>query len=89
MHTLLSKLVTLSVEKQKCRSRQIFEVANDFCPKSPNVPEKYSKENDLQKNDCIYFHVGRIFSNQSTSSTIFAQIISKLAQISPTLPEKN
>jgi len=28
------------------------------------------------------------FSNQSTSSTIFAQISPKLAQISPNLPEK-
>jgi len=40
------------------------------------------------KNDCILFHSGRIFSNQSTSSTIFAQISSKLAQIFPNLPEK-
>ena len=34
-----------------------------------------------RKNDGISFHVGRIFSNQSTSSTNFAQI-------SPNLPEK-
>ena len=36
------------------------------------------------------FHsiLGAFFSNQSTSSTIFAQISSKLAQISPNLHEK-
>jgi len=39
-----------------------------FAQISPNLPEK------LQKIDCISFHVGRIFSTQSTSSTIFAQI---------------
>jgi len=45
------------------------------CPKTP--------ENDLQKNNGISFHVGRISSNQSTSITIFGQISPKLAQISP------
>jgi len=48
-----------------------------FSQISPTLPEKYSKENDLQKNDCTSLHVGRIFSNQSTSSTIFAQIYRK------------
>jgi len=65
------------------RLRTIFAQNPQMCPK--NTPKKMTSK----KNDCIYFHVGRIFSNQSTSSTIFAQIISKLAQISPTLPEKN
>jgi len=32
--------------------------------------------------------LGAFFSNQSTSSTIFAQISPKLAQIFPNLPEK-
>ena len=36
-----------------------------------HLPEKYSKEKDLHKNDCISCDVGRIFSNQSTSSTTF------------------
>ena len=38
------------------------------------------------KNNCISFHFGHIFL--STSSTIFAHISPKLAQISPKLPEK-
>jgi len=42
-----------------------------FAEISPNIPEKYSKKDDLQ-NHHISFHVGRIFSNESTSSTIFA-----------------
>jgi len=37
-----------------------------FAHISPNLAEKYSKQNDLQKNDCISFYVGRIFSNQAT-----------------------
>jgi len=55
-----------------------------FAQISPNLPEKYSKENYLQKikKTMRFFHVGRIFSNQNTSSTI-------CAQISPNLPEKN
>jgi len=53
-----------------------------FAQISPNLSEKYSKENDLQKNDCISFHVGRIFSYRSTSNTIFTQI-------SANLPVKN
>jgi len=57
-------------------------VARIFAQISLNLPEKDSKENDLQKNDCISFHVARIFPNQSTSS-IFAQISPKLAQVSP------
>jgi len=57
-----------------CRSRKIFGGAKDFCPNFPKLAWKYSKENDLQKKrkkDCISFHTGFIFSNQSTSSTIF------------------
>jgi len=50
------------------------------------LPEKISEKNNLKK--MTAFHLGRIFSNQSTSSTIFAQISPKLAQISPNLPEK-
>jgi len=34
----------------------------------------------LQKKDCIWFHFGRIFSNQSTLSDIFAQINPRLVQ---------
>ena len=66
----------------RCRSRQIFGVVRIFAHISPNLPEKNSKQNDLQKNDYTSFHVGHIFLNQGTSSTIFAQI-------SPNLPEKN
>jgi len=46
-----------------------------FAQISPNLPEKTSKENAFQKkNDCISFHFGRIFSNQTTSSNIFAKL---------------
>jgi len=59
----------------------------DFAQICPNLPEKTPKKM-TSKNDCISFHFGRIFSNQSTSSTIFAQISPILAQISLNLPEK-
>jgi len=58
---------------RKIEEYNLFEIQYNF---------KYSKQNDLQKNNCISFHVGRIFSNQSTSSTISARI-------SPNLSEKN
>jgi len=66
-----------------------------FLPKFPQTcPKKTLKKMTSKKqikitNDCISFHVSRIFSNQSPSSTIFAQIFPKLAQISPYLSEKN
>jgi len=56
-------------------------VRRNFAQISPNLPEKNFKENYLKKNDCISFHVERIFSIQGTSSTIFAQI-------SPNLPKR-
>jgi len=57
-----------------------------FAQISPNLPERTPKT-DLKKNDCISFHVESIFSNQGTSSTIFAQMSPKLAQNSPNLPK--
>jgi len=44
-----------------------------FAQISPNLPEKYSKQNCLQKNDCISFYVWHIFSNQKlgTFQTFF------------------
>jgi len=89
MHTLVSKLVTLSFEKHRCRSRQLFGGAKDFCPNFPKLARKILQRKWPPKNDCISFHVCHIFSSQSTSSTIFAQISPKFAQISPNLPEKN
>jgi len=71
----------LLMKRHRCKSWQIFGGAKDFCPNFPKIARKHSKENDLQKNDCISFHFGRIFSNRSTSSTIFVQI-------SHNLPEK-
>ena len=59
-----------------------FCVRRIFVQISPNVPDKCSKQNYLRKTDCISFYVWWIFSNQSTSSTIFARI-------SPNLPRKN
>jgi len=49
MHVLVSKLVALSVEKHRCRSRQIFGGAKDFFPNFTKLPGKYSKENGLQR----------------------------------------
>ena len=89
MHTLVSKLVTLSFEKHRCRSRQLFGGAKDFCPNFPKLARKILQRKWPPKNDCISFHVCHIFSSQSTSSTIFARISPKFAQISPNLPEKN
>jgi len=66
---------------------KFLRVRRIFAQISPNLPDKNSKENDLQKNWCI--SCGAHFSNQSTSSTKFAQISPKLVQISPNLPEKN
>jgi len=63
-------------------SRQILLVRRVFAQIATNLPDKNSKEIYLQKkNDCI-------FSNQGTSSTIFAHILPKPAQISPNFPEK-
>jgi len=63
-------------------------VRTSFAKIPPNVSEKLRRKWP-QKNDCISFRVGRIFSDQSTSRTIFAQISPKLALISRNLPEKN
>ena len=67
-----------------CRSRQIFGGAKDFSKISLNFPEK-----KFQKKRLHFFLCWAHFLNQSTSSTIFAQISPKLAQSSPNLPEKN
>jgi len=40
MHTLVSKLVALSVEKHRCRSRQIFGGAKDFSPNFTKIARK-------------------------------------------------
>jgi len=48
-----------------------------------NLPENNSKEKDFQKKTTV-FHWA-----QGTSSTIFAQILQKLVQIPPNLPENN
>jgi len=51
----------------RCRSWQIFGVAKEFCPNSPNFPEKKSNKSHLQKkfnSGAIFFkseHVGRHF----------------------------
>jgi len=57
-------------------------------PKFTESCPKKTLKKMTSKSDCISFHFGRIFLNQSASSTIFAQISPKLAQISPKLPKK-
>jgi len=59
--------------------RRIFA---QICPK-----KNPKTKTPPQKNDCVSFHVGPFFSNQSTLSTKFAQIVPKLAHISRNLPE--
>jgi len=68
----------------------MFGGAKDFCPNFPNLHEKTPKIITSKKNNnCISFHVRRIFSNHVTSSTIFAQIAPKRVPISPNLPKKH
>jgi len=58
----------------RCRSRQIFWGAKDFCPNFPWLAQKKR----LHLFSCWVY----IFKSKHTSNTIFAQI-------SPNLPEKN
>jgi len=71
-------------QTHRCRSRQIFGGAKDFCPNFPKLARKISKANDFKKKlkrlNFILFWAH--FSSESTSSTIFAQI-------SPNLPDKH
>ena len=48
---------------------KFLEVRNIFAQISPNLPKKWPTEKDW-----ISFNAGRIFSNQGSSSTVFAQI---------------
>ena len=75
--------------RHRRRSKQISGGETGFFIQNlPKPPRKKLQQIDLQKNDCISFHCGRIFSNQSTWSTIFSWISYKLAQISPNALEK-
>ena len=62
------------IPRHRCRSRQSFGAAKDFCS---NFPEKYSKENmtSKTKNDCI-----SCWANFFKSKRHFAQIFSELAR---------
>jgi len=77
----------------RCRSRQIFGDAKDFCPTLPTLARKKtpkkitSKENTTSFHFMLYF-ISRIVSNQGTSSTIVALISLKLAQIALTCLER-
>jgi len=83
------KYYPVDVTTHRCRSRQIFGGAKNFCPNFRKFARKKSKENDLQKKQKRSHLTGRIFSSEGTSSTIFAQISPKLAQIFANLPENN
>jgi len=70
--------VKLFCSYQCCRSRESFGCAKDFSRISPNLPEKNSTENDLQKNTTAFlFMLGAFFKSKHTSSTSFAQIFRK------------
>jgi len=71
-------------QTHRCRSRQIFRGAKDFCPNFPKLARKNSEENDFKKNQkrLNFILVWAHFSNESTSSTIFVQIYHNL-------PDKN
>jgi len=76
----------------RCRSRQIFGGAKDFCPNFLKLARKKLQRKwpqKKQKNNCVSSHVGCIFLNQSTLQEPFCQNYPKLAQISPNSPEKN
>jgi len=77
-------LVTTNLmQANRCRSRQILGVRSIFAQISPNVPEKMTSK----KTTAFHFILGAFFSNQSTSTAIFAQIFSKLSQISLNCPK--
>jgi len=61
-----------------------------FLPKLPQTCPKNTPKMTFKQIKRLHFDFRRIFftSKQSISSTIFAPISPKLAQISPNLPEK-
>jgi len=65
----------------------MFGGAKDFA----QIPKTFPKETKkvTSKNDCTSFHFGRIFSNQSASGTIFAQISPNLPKFPLTCLKKN
>ena len=78
----------------RCRSRQIFWGAKDFCPNFPNLPEKYlghflcMKTIFWMTSKKVWFwapflqikaHWAPFFSNQSTLGAIFFQIKARWA----------
>ena len=60
----------------RCRSRQIFGGAKNFCPNLRKFARTKSKKNTTA-----------VFSSQGTSSTIFAQILPKLVAFLLTCPK--
>jgi len=55
-------------------SRQSFGGAKDFCPNFPKPARKILQTRLPPKKRLHFFLCWGIFSNQSTSSTIFAQV---------------
>jgi len=77
------------IRQHRCRSRQLFGGAKNFCANFRKFARKNPKKMIPKKTKKQLHFTGRIFSSQGASSTIFAQISPKLAQISPTLPKNN
>jgi len=79
--------------RNRCRSRQIVKGCEEFLPKFPQTCQKYSKENDLQKNVCTLILGGifvktkqnsdfaKVFTHFAQISTYFARILSDFARI--------
>ena len=61
----------------RCRSWQIFGVAKEFCPNSPNFPEKNQTKVTSKKKSIR----APFFSNQSMLGAIFAQIFKEFVKV--------
>jgi len=61
-----------NISGYRCRSRQSFGGAKDFCPNFPKPARKNSKNHDLQKNSSSQF--GRHYFQIKVLGIIFAHI---------------
>ena len=83
-------IFAIAYSKHKCRSREIFEDAKDFCTNFPKLSKRLSCNLyrpffgvDPKKWSSLVFlqTLGAIFWSQTTLGAIFAQIFSDFAQI--------
>ena len=64
----------------RCRTRQIFGVAKDFCPNSPKLAQKNSKRVTSKEKLSMSFWAP-FFSNQSMLGAIFAHIFREFVKV--------